>query len=245
MILRSKKLRARRRGFTMTEVTLAVALASVAALLITSQFTGLGEFMRNFLSGMENQEDAVLFSGDLELDFLRGRKIEFTHFDSVEYGTKDDAAKLGYVIFGNGKMVIQSDLRPCETFHPSTTNDNLSKITLTCCGKRGDSVNFADSACVDEAGLSFELQAPNGSVITNTCLKHYTQFAVSQVGVHYGRNTPLYYIDLLSKVGIASTGSMSVGGSARRLEIYEALGNAEASPVTFCQKTIPKKPSNP
>jgi prepilin-type N-terminal cleavage/methylation domain-containing protein len=243
MIRRGSDLKSRR-GFTLTEVMLAVAIASIAALLITSQFADLGQFVKSFLRGMDTQEDAVLFSGDIEFEFLRGRRITFTHFNTVDYGSADDAKKLGYAIFGHGKMVIESDLRPCDTFHPMTTPQNLSKITFICCGKHGEP-QFEESHCEQDAGLSIETRGPNGSLRSQSCMPYYTQFAVSEVGVHFGRNTPLYYIDLLSKVGIASTGTMSVAGSARRLEIYEALGNAEASPVTFCEKSLPRRSSSP
>jgi len=222
-----------RDGLTLTEVMMALGIASLAMLGLSQLMGSIsGQVSKVQIRDQMDQNTTILLNQTRKY-FQRGVDIAFTSLESIS------DSKPFHRILGSGGAVLRADLRPCSTFDPATSASFLNHVVFQCCEPQAEvTLNRPEggqlrsrSVCA-QPGLSIRVLKPDGTQVDSTCHRGIRQWSVIEAGVHQSRRSSLY------QWVFERDSALKTGASLSRLQLYEALGNQRSAAMTPCMETL-------
>jgi prepilin-type N-terminal cleavage/methylation domain-containing protein len=199
-------------GFTLLEVMVATAVMGTLVALLAGP-VGDALSMAQFNRRLKMAQTAVEAGGVRQLvEFYFSRARDFTT-------TPVGAPSPGYLVSGQGALVMRTDLRACGVFNPSTSylNANTTFVAISCCGNNniassrpgaGPQVNIASACPRDQGGITVGKYTMNPSTkalglsSSNCVLPNVKTMNIANIGSQYFSKgaSSIVLFDLLSYI---------------------------------------------
>lgn len=224
-----------KRGTTLLELTVVMAVASVLGFLLYQAFEPTRRSFERSQTTAALQADASTLHGILQRYASRAQGLVFNQFGTVSPG---------YSIFKKGVIVVSADLRRCSNYNVANSASNISRIEIACCSAGlSMSVNTprwgrlrADSACETQNGLSIVTESPSGAR-KETCYPGYFEMNVFTQGTNQRRGTLIYGIELFANANSNRTADLDQlrGVNSIRWTTSITAGDSPSNLAFVCQ----------